>query len=192
MEGVEKEVEVVHEGEDMLEDVSGEIKVEEEMIGGYECPNFFFSEAVEKKIQKPGKRGIIFKLLVRRIGYKALENRLNLVWIRKGVFNIINLRNDYYLVAFSNEEDKNAAMANGHWFIYDHYLTIKDWRPNFQPENDSIKEVDVWVRITGFPIEYYDPRILYVFGNRIGRTIKVDKTTIKQERGKYVHIFVFV
>ncbi|XP_058775096.1 uncharacterized protein LOC131649347 [Vicia villosa] len=114
------------------------------------------------------------------------------MWVRKGVISIIDLSNDYYLVAFSHEDDKKAALANGPWFIYDHYLTVKDWRPNFQPNTYSIDEVAVWVRISGLPIEYYDPRALTVFGNRIGRTIKLDKTTIKQERGKYARICVTV
>ncbi|XP_058760339.1 uncharacterized protein LOC131633626 [Vicia villosa] len=161
---------------------SGEIRVEEELIGGYECPNFIFSEKEEKRIQRPWKRCVIVKLLEKRIGYKALENRLNQMWVRKGIISIIDLSNDYYLVAFSHEDDKKAAMANNPWFIYNHYLTVKDWRPNFQPEIDTNNEVTVWVRISGLPIEYYDTRALSVFGDRISRTVKLDKTTIKQER----------
>ncbi|XP_058775267.1 uncharacterized protein LOC131649522 [Vicia villosa] len=114
------------------------------------------------------------------------------MWVRKGIISIIDLSNDYYLVAFSHEDDKKAAMLNGSWFIYDHYLTVKEWRPNFQPKIESINEVVVWVRIAGLPIEYCDSRVLTCFGNRIGRTVKVDKTTMKQERGKYARICVTV
>lgn len=114
------------------------------------------------------------------------------MWACKGVINIIDLSNDYYIVAFSHEDDKKAAMENGSWFINDHYLTMKDWRPNFQPESDSIDEVAVWMRISGLPIEYYDTRALTTFGNRICRTIKVDKTTTKQERRKYARVRVAV
>ncbi|XP_058751892.1 uncharacterized protein LOC131624996 [Vicia villosa] len=114
------------------------------------------------------------------------------MWVRKGVISIIDLSNEYFLVAFSHDDDKKLAMLNGPWFIYDHYLTFKDWRPNFQPDSDSIVEVAVWVRISGLPIEYYDLRSLTAFGNQIGSTIKVDKTTIKKERGKYARICVTV
>ncbi|XP_058775708.1 uncharacterized protein LOC131649978 [Vicia villosa] len=141
----------------------GEIRVEEELIGGYECPNFIFSEKEEKRIQRPWKRGVIVKLLGKRIGYKALENRLNQMLVHKGIIGIIDLSNDYYLL-----------------------------RPNFQPEIDTINEVAVWVRISSLPVEYYDTRALFVFGYRIGHTVKVDKRTIKQERGKYVRICVTI
>jgi hypothetical protein len=102
------------------------MKVEENTIGGYACPEFVFSKFEEKRIYRPWRRGVIVKLLGRRIGYKALETRLKQMWVRKGVISIIDLSNDYYLVAFTNEEDQAAALMDGHWFIYDHYLTVKE------------------------------------------------------------------
>lgn len=66
------------------------------------------------------------KLLGRRIIYKALETRLDLMWVRKGIINMIDLKNDYYLVAFTHDEDKSVAPSDGPWFIYDHYLSVKD------------------------------------------------------------------
>lgn len=66
------------------------------------------------------------KLLRNKIGYKALETRLNQMWFLSGIINIIDLGNKYYLVAFSHEDDKNAALSDGPWFIYDHYSTVKD------------------------------------------------------------------
>ncbi|MCH94906.1 hypothetical protein A2U01_0015876, partial [Trifolium medium] len=114
------------------------------------------------------------------------------MWVRKGVINIIDLGNDYYLVAFTHEEDKNAAMSDGPWFIYDHYLTVREWSPNFHPASDTIKSVAVWIRISGLPIEYYDTRVLNFIGNRVGKTVKVDKNTLQQERGKYARLCVEV
>jgi hypothetical protein len=121
------------------------IRVEETKLGGYECPEFVFSKEEEKRIHRPWRRGVIVKLLGRRIGYKALETRLKQMWVRKGVITIIDLGNDYYLVAFSNEKDQYAALMNGPWFIYDHYLTVKEWSPNFHPSSDTISKVAVWV-----------------------------------------------
>jgi hypothetical protein len=52
--------------------------------------------------------------------------------------------------------------------------------------------VNVWVRFSGLPIEYYDANLLTSIGNRIGRTVKVDKNTLMQERGKYARLCVQV
>jgi hypothetical protein len=174
-------------------DEAGEgMKVEERTVGDFECPEFVFSKQEEKRIYRPWRRGVIVKLLGRRIGYKALETRLKQMWVRKGVISIIDLSNDYYLVAFTHEDDQYAALMDGPWFIYDHYLTVKEWSPNFHPETDTIEKVAVWMRITGLPIEYYDARILNFIGNRVGKTVKVDKNTLLQERGKYARLCVQV
>lgn len=66
-----------------------------------------------------------------RIGYKALAKRLKQMWVRKGVINIIDLSNDYYLVVFSLEDDQYVAPTEGPWFIYDHYLIVKEYCLNF-------------------------------------------------------------
>jgi hypothetical protein len=81
---------------------------------------------------------------------------------------------------------------DGPWFIYDHYLTVQEWKPNFNPISDTIKEVAVWMRISGLPIEYYDSQILSFIGNNVGKTVKVDKNTLAQERGKYARLCVQV
>jgi hypothetical protein len=79
---------------------------------------------------------------------------------------------------------------DGPWFIYDHYLTVQEWKPNFNPVSDTIKEVSVWMRISGLPIEYYDSQILSFIGNNVGKTVKVDKNTLTQEMGKYARLCV--
>lgn len=41
-------------------------------------------------------------------------------------------------------------------------------------------------------MEYYDSKILHFAGNRIGKTMKVDKNMLTQERGKYARLYVEV
>lgn len=71
-------------------------------------------------------------------------------------------------------------------------LTVREWIPDFRPSYASIGRVAVWIRVSGFPIEYYDPKILHDIGNRIGRLVKIDMSTLLQERGKYARICVEV
>ncbi|XP_058775667.1 uncharacterized protein LOC131649940 [Vicia villosa] len=144
----------------------------------------------EKWIFKLWRRGVIVKPLGRRIRYKALQTRLKQVWVRKGVFNIIDMGNDYYLVIFSHDDNYNAALMDVPWFIYDHYPTIKELSPIFQPMSETIEKVVVWVHMVGLPIEYYDSHLLSFIGNQIGNIVKLDKNTLMQERGKYACLCV--
>lgn len=50
----------------------------------------------------------------------------------------------------------------------------------------------MWVRVTGLTIEYYDKEALKFNGDRIGKTVKVDKATLAQEHGNYARICVQV
>jgi hypothetical protein len=95
-------------------------------------------------------------------------------------------------VYFSNEEDYTKSLEEGPWLIYDHYLVVREWCPNFYPGSATIDKTAVWVRIPDLPIEYYDAKVLHFIGNRIGKTVKVDKNTLFQERGKYASICVEV
>lgn len=144
------------------------------------------------RIRLPWTNGIIVKLLGRKIGFKELENRLKQLWVRHGIITIIDLSNDYFLVDFSSSDDLNFALTKGPWLIFYHYLIVRKWSPNFLPESDSIKNVVVWVRFSGLPIEYYDSKFLKFVGNRIGRTLKVDKNTLSQAQGKYARLWVEV
>jgi hypothetical protein len=177
--------------QDLYDEYAG-LQVVEQQVGGYDCPMFQLSRREEARIHKPWKQGLIVKLFGRRIGYKALENRLKQMWVRKGVISIIDLGKEYFLVYFSNEEDYNKALEDGPWLIYDHYLIVRQWSPNFYPNEATIDSASVWVRIPDLPIEYYDAKVLHFIGDRIGKTVKVDKNTLFQERGKYARLCVEV
>lgn len=69
---------------------------------------------------------------------------------------------------------------------------MKAWTSEFHPESHTIINVAVWIIIYGLPIEYYDAKVLHAIGDRVGRTIKVDKNTIQRERGKYTRLCVEV
>lgn len=168
------------------------ISIVEKKHGDFDCPVLVLTEKEEQRLYKPWKQGVIVKLLGHRIGFKVLESRHKQMWVRKGVIQIVDLGNDFFLVTFSNEDDHQFALTEGPWLIFYHYLTVREWCPNFHLSEATLEKVVVWVRLSGLPIEYYDEKVLKALGNRIGKTVKVDKTTLKQERGKYACMSVEV
>lgn len=129
-----------------------DLQIVEKTHGGYECPEIVIPPRAEVRLCRPWKQGLIVKLLGRRIGFKALENRLNQMWVRKGVMNIIDLGGEFFLVCLSSPDDHDKALTNGPWLIYDHYLTVREWKPNFRPDEEEINRVNVWVRLLELPI----------------------------------------
>lgn len=85
LKGMEKEVEEVGwKGEGR--------SIDEKLYGRYECPKIILFEKEEACTCRPWKQGVIMKLLGRKIGFKALEN-------------IVDVGNKFVLVAFSCKED---------------------------------------------------------------------------------------
>ncbi|CAN1273486.1 hypothetical protein LINPERPRIM_LOCUS15066 [Linum perenne] len=98
----------------------------------------------------------------------------------------------YYVVRFETIGDYERAMFGGPWMVGDHYVVIQNWRPYFQPEDSTISTLRVWVRLPGVPLEYYDATILTIIGNKIGKTVRLDNTTLEGSRGNFARICVEV
>ncbi|XP_028755171.1 uncharacterized protein LOC114714596 [Neltuma alba] len=155
-------------------------------------PTFHFSIRMKKRLYRAWRKVVIVKLLDRSIGYKALETRLQILWARRGVINLINIGYGYLVVKLSNREDYFNALTGGPWMIYDHYLTVRSWEPNFNPARAKIDKVAAWVRVPRVCLEYYDAEALTIIGNRIGETLKVDVNTSSQLRGHYARICALI
>lgn len=123
--------------------LSMRLSIIEKKHGDYDCPEIVIPPREEERICRPWGKGLIVKLLVRKIGYKALENRLQQMWVRKGALSLVDLGNDYFLVYLSHEEDQEKTLTDGPWLIYDHYFTMREWSPNFRPERGTIDKVAV-------------------------------------------------
>ncbi|KAI9101520.1 hypothetical protein K1719_023764 [Acacia pycnantha] len=60
------------------------------------------------------------------------------------------------------------ALTGDPWMIYDHYLTVRPWEPQFNPARATIDKVVVWIRLPRVFLEFYDKEALSFIGDRIG------------------------
>ena len=94
--------------------------------------------------------------------------------------NIIDLMDDYFLIKFSAFVDYEFTLTKGPWLIFDHYLIVRPWDPEFDPKQDiiTITKLAIWIRLLGLNLKYYDQKFLTLLGNKVGKTLKVDDTTM--------------
>ncbi|RYR76834.1 hypothetical protein Ahy_A01g001365 [Arachis hypogaea] len=154
------------------------------------CPNLILNRAEQHRLNKMWEHTLIIKLLGRRIGYGVLKKRLESMWIKEGMLTLIDVGNEFFLVRFTELEDYNWALKGGPWLIFDHYLAVQRWRPDFNPSVEQLTKIAAWVRIPDLPIEYYDKYVMRTIGNVIGKTLKIDYNTAGQARGKFARICV--
>ncbi|KAI9113517.1 hypothetical protein K1719_015444 [Acacia pycnantha] len=81
----------------------------------------------------PWMNSLIIKILGASFPTYVIRDRINRMWRPKDALKLIPLSNGYYIVSFSNKEDREYAFQEGPWMIEDHYLIVQRWRPNFSP-----------------------------------------------------------
>ncbi|KAI9109079.1 hypothetical protein K1719_019702 [Acacia pycnantha] len=113
------------------------------------------------------------------------------MWRPKDPLKIIPLNNGYYIVSFSNKEDKEYAFQEGPWMIEDHYLIVQRWRPNFNPWKADLQcNIAAWIRLPDVPFEFYNVESLRRIGNMVGKMIKIDRSTSIYDKGGFARICV--
>ncbi|XP_061354795.1 uncharacterized protein LOC133299352 [Gastrolobium bilobum] len=165
------------------------------------CPTYSFPKALHLEGCRPWRQAVIVKLLGKKVGVRFLLNRLLRMWNISGTYEFIDLENDYFLFRFSNKNDYSHVLEDGPWIIADHYVVVQRWCPFFNPYDDEIRKLAVWIRIPGLPIEFYTSHHLWNIGSILGRTLKIDRNSIRKcdsgegditERAKFARICVEV
>ncbi|KAI9094528.1 hypothetical protein K1719_026648 [Acacia pycnantha] len=139
----------------------------------------------------PWMNSLILKVLGANFPTYIIRDRINRMWRPKDPLKLIPLSNGYYIVSFSNKEDRDYAFQEGPWMIEDHYLIVQRWRPNFNPWKADLQcQIAAWVRLPDVPFEFYNVESLRRIGNMIGRMIKVDRSTSIYDKGGFARICV--
>ncbi|XP_057426306.1 uncharacterized protein LOC130719711 [Lotus japonicus] len=142
------------------------------------------------EICKPWIGCLVVKLLGRHIDYRVLCDRLKMLWKPTGGIEVRDIHHGYFLVQFDVQEDRERAMAGAPWMIYDHYLAVKPWTPDFVAANSTISTTAVWIRIPGLCFQFYNESILLTLASAVGTQIRVDMNTVDMNRGKYARVCV--
>ncbi|KAK4270040.1 hypothetical protein QN277_023126 [Acacia crassicarpa] len=139
----------------------------------------------------PWMNSLIIKVLGAHFPTYVIRDRINRMWRPKDALKLIPLSNGYYIVSFSNKEDREYALQEGPWMIEDHYLIVQRWRPNFNPWKADLQcIIAAWVRLPDVPFEFYNVESLRRIGNMIGKMIKVDRSTSIYDKGGFAPICV--
>ncbi|KAI9087302.1 hypothetical protein K1719_030772 [Acacia pycnantha] len=125
-----------------------------------------------------------------RIPFRECNLALQNCRIEKNYYHL-DVQVGYFIVSFSNKEDKEYAFQEGPWMIEDHYLIVQRWRPNFNPwKADMQCNIAAWIRLPDVPFEFYNIESLRRIGNMVGRMIKIDRSTSIYEKGGFARICV--
>ncbi|CAN1123634.1 Putative ribonuclease H protein At1g65750 [Linum perenne] len=119
-----------------------------------------------------------------------MSRKIPQLWAKKGRIQVSDVGWGHFVVRFETKGDHERAMFGGPWMVGDHYVVIQEWRPYFQPDHSPISTLRVWVRLPGLPLEYFDVSVLTIIGNKIGKIVRLDHTTLEVTRdlGRYLGV----
>lgn len=117
------------------------------------------SGARKVSIRAQWSNALIVKVVGRTVGYQYLLSRIMSLWKPSGRLDCVDLEEDLFLVRYSLKADYERVLRDGPWFVGGHYLSIRNWEPNFKPSTTCVYSVAVWVRLPQLPIEYYEPSV---------------------------------
>ncbi|MFQ6637227.1 hypothetical protein Gotur_013709 [Gossypium turneri] len=80
----------------------------------------------------------------------------------------------------------------GPWIIYEQYLTVQHWSPNFNPMKPYSGVVKAWTKFPGLSDFLYKRRILEETEGTIGKVTKLGFNTDSGTRGKFARLPVYV
>lgn len=153
-------------------------------------PKVFLDKKVFQELCSPWKDALVIKLLGKVIGYNTMKDRLTRIWKLQGGFDIMDIDNSFYMVKFDLAEDREKVSSGGPWMIFDHYLAVTHWTPEFVSPAAKIERTLVWICFPGLNLVYYDESFLLAMASTVGKPIRMDTNTLKVERGRFARICV--
>lgn len=153
-------------------------------------PKVFLDKKVIQDLCSPWKGALVVKLFGKVHGYNTMKDRLSKIWKLQGGFDIMDTDNGFFMVKFDLPEDKEKVTSGGPWMIFDHYLAVTHWTPEFVSPDAKIERTMVWICFPGLNLVYYDESFLLAMASTVGKPIRVDTNTLKVERGRFARIFV--
>nr|KYP37853.1 Transposon TX1 uncharacterized [Cajanus cajan] len=94
------------------------------------------------------------------------------------------------MVKFDLEADRERVMHGGPWMLFDHYLIVRPWSPEFVASATKVDSTIVWIRFPGFGVMFYDESVLLTIASAIGKPVKVELNTLNMTRGRFARVCV--
>lgn len=98
-----------------------------------------------------------------------MKDKLKRVWKLAGGFDIMDVDNGFYMAKFDLPIDREKVLFEGPWMLYDHYLVVSRWTPEFVSPNAIVDRTTVWIRFPGLNLVYYDESFLLALATAVGK-----------------------
>lgn len=164
----------------------------DEQLPGDGRPRVKFSKDLRKELCRDWKLALIIKYLGKNINAYVLNQRLTNLWKVQDKFNVIDIGYGCFVVRFNNKKDYLHVLLDGPWKVFDNYLVVQRWVPEYKPRTAKLSKMAVWVRLPELSMEYFRDDIIKSILENVGKPLKLDRTTVAREKGRFARAAVEV
>ncbi|XP_019442256.1 PREDICTED: uncharacterized protein LOC109346971 [Lupinus angustifolius] len=124
------------------------------------------------------------------LSYNVFKERLKRTWKLQGGFDMVDVDHGFYYVEFDLKADRDTVIGGGPWMLFDHYVAVACWTPEFVALSAKVDRTMVWIRFPRLNMVYFDESFLLGLASCIGRPVKVDTNILRVDRGRYARVCV--
>lgn len=103
---------------------------------------------------------------------------------------MVDIGHGFFMVKFDMHADREKVISGAPWMVFDHYLAVRPWVPDFISSEVKIDKTLVWIRFPSLGMEYYEKSVLLALATTVRRPIKVDINTVEANRGRFAKVCV--
>ncbi|XP_031121178.1 uncharacterized protein LOC116024425 [Ipomoea triloba] len=155
-------------------------------------PRVRFSKELRKELCSAWKMALIITYLGKNINFHVLNQRLPTIWGLQGKITLIDIGYGCFVARFDNKNDYLHALLDGPCKIYDNYLVIQRWEPEYRPCTAKLSKMAVWIRLPELPMEYFRDDTIRSILESVGKPLKLDRTTTVASKGRFARAAVEV
>lgn len=174
---------------DLIEQKLAKIEFED---GNPLKPTVIIDDSMFEGLYALWQEALVIKLIGKSIGFHDMKERLTRIWKLNAGFEILDIDHGYYMITFDQEAYRVKLIGEEPWMIFDNYLIVELWTPDFISPVASINKTMVWIRFPGLNLVYYDETILLALASAIGKPVKVDINPKDVRRGRFARVCIEV
>lgn len=134
---------------------------------------------------QPWRGALILKLLGKIVSFRVLQQRTSDLWGLQWGYELIDIENGFFLARFFSLEDFMKVLEGGPWWLWVTTSPLLSGGRTFVPPQRGFPP-----RFPELPIELFDEEVLTYMGDAVGKTVRVDETTMAASWGRYGHVCV--
>jgi hypothetical protein len=135
----------------------------------------FGEDVAMDRVLEFSERAVVGRVRGKNLGLAFLKGWVTKTWLPElsKMPHIRLLTRGWFAFVFTNSEEVDWVLKKV-WCLADTPTILKRWTPAFDAKRERVDEEPIWVRLPGFPMQYWNTHRFAAIGNLLGSFLEAD------------------